>query len=77
MEALEREFDLAMRGIYRRAKLVANYTATRFLRMLDENGGLETAKTLIHSKQVSDGYTALWERNRLDLTVEYLILNPE
>ena len=46
--------------------------------MLDQNGGLETAHILINSPTVSDGYTALWERGRLDLTVEALIWdNPE
>ncbi len=29
------------------------------------------------SENVSDGYAALWERKRLDLTVEALILRPE
>lgn len=41
--------------------------------MLCEHGGLETAKRLINAPNVSEGYTALWERKRLDLTVEALI----
>ena len=73
---LEQQFDLAMMNIYRRARLEAKYNATRFLQMLDEYRGLETAKILIHSPTVSDGYTALWERGRLDLTVEAIILDP-
>jgi hypothetical protein len=32
---------------------------------------------LLHSITVSEGYTALWERGRLDLTVEALILEPQ
>jgi hypothetical protein len=32
---------------------------------------------LIHSPTVSDGYTALWERGHLDLTVEALILDTK
>jgi hypothetical protein len=32
--------------------------------------GVRTAKQLINAPTVSDGYTALWERHRLDLTVE-------
>lgn len=70
------EFNGRMHGIYRRAKTEASYNASRFLQMLDENGGLGTAKILLHSDQVSDGYTALWERGRLDLTVEALVLEP-
>lgn len=76
--ALQDKFNAAMLNIYNRAKAEANYNATRYLHMVGENGGLETARYLIHSKNVSDGYTALWERGRLDLTVEALIIdNPE
>jgi hypothetical protein len=75
---LKERFNLAMWNIYKRAKYEAKYNATRYLQMLDENGGLETAHILINASTVSDGYTALWERGRLDLTVEALIFdNPE
>ena len=63
-----------MMDIYRRALAEANYKATRFLQMLHEHRGLATAQILLHSATVSDGYTALWERDRLDLTVEALVL---
>ena len=74
MSKLESEFHDAMLDIYRRAKSEADYNATRFLGMVSDRGGLETAKYLLHATTVSDGYTALWERNRLDLTVEALVL---
>jgi len=77
IEELEREFDLAMLNIYRRAYDEAGYNATRFLQMLRENRGLETARILLHASNVSDGYTALWERCRLDLTVEALIIHEK
>ena len=67
---LEEEFHSAMGDIYRRAREEAGYNATVFLRMVAEHGGLETARRLINAPTVSDGYTALWERGRLDLTVE-------
>lgn len=77
-DGLNARFNLAMRDIYKRARLEANYNASRYLQMLDQNGGLETAHILINLPTVSDGYTALWERGRLDLTVEALICdNPE
>lgn len=72
-ETLVSEFDEAMHGIYRRALKEASYKASIFLDMLYAHGGLETARRLINSPKVSDGYTALWERKRLDLTVEALI----
>ena len=38
--------------------------------MLAEHGALETARRLINAPTVSDGFTTLWERHRLDLSVE-------
>lgn len=70
---LEREFDAAMMNIYVRALREADYPAHRYHQMLCEHGGLETAKRLVNAPNVSEGYTALWERKRLDLTVEALI----
>lgn len=70
---LEAEFDAAMMEIYTRAKTEADYAASIFHRMLIEKRGLATAKHLINASSVSDGYTSLWERGRLDLTVEAVI----
>lgn len=70
---LASEFDLEMLRIYERAFSEAGYRATRFLHMLHEHRGLATAQILLHSANVSEGYTALWERGRLDLTVEAVI----
>jgi hypothetical protein len=72
-ETLAEAFDQEMFGIYQRAHSEANYNASRFLQMLHEHRGLETARILLHSANVSEGYTALWERGRLDLTVEAVI----
>jgi len=74
---IEKEFDIAMMDIYHRAKYEAGYNATRYLQMLQEHRGLGTAKILLHTPHVSDGFTALWERGRLDLTVEALILKKK
>ena len=60
-----------------RAKGEAGYTATRFIQMLSDHGGVKTAKTLLASPSVSDGFTALWEAGRPDLTVEYQVLQPQ
>ena|ERR1017187_2115371 len=77
-QTLITEFDDEMLRVYQRALTEANYRASKFLTMLHEHRGLETARILIHSPAVSDGYTALWERQRLDLTVEAVIYdNPK
>lgn len=75
MANLEQQFDAAMMDIYRRARTEAKYPATRYHQMLCEYGGVETARILINSDAVSDGYTALWERGRLDLTVEAMVFD--
>jgi hypothetical protein len=75
--AVTKDFSRAMSEIYRRAKDEAGYNATIFLRMLSERGPIETARTLISSSRPSDGFTQLWERGRLDLTVEAHVLRPE
>ncbi|EDL49719.1 hypothetical protein [Erythrobacter sp. SD-21] len=77
MSSLEAEFDQAMMDVYRRAKDEAGYNATVFLQMLMKKRGIETAKTLINSSAASDGYTALYMRGRLDLTVEALVIEDE
>ncbi|MEU6408242.1 DUF262 domain-containing protein [Microbispora sp. NPDC046933] len=70
------EFDAAMRSVYDRARSEANYHASYFLSMLAEHGSLATARRLLRSPAVSDGFAALWERGRLDLTVEALVVQP-
>ncbi|GGK63536.1 hypothetical protein Sme01_05750 [Sphaerisporangium melleum] len=73
---VDAEFDKAMRSIYDRARREANYHAGYFLSMLAEHGSLATARKLLHAPAVSDGFAALWERGRLDLTVEALVIQP-
>lgn len=68
------DFDIAMFEIYRRAKAEAGYSANLFLNMLTSRGGWATAKSLINAAKPSDGYTALYELGRLDLTVEAVVV---
>ena len=60
-----------MLATYHEAKRLG-YPATRFFQMLTEKGARATAKILLAGDEhkVSDGFTAMWERGRLDLTVE-------
>ena len=53
------------------------YTPSIFLRMLHDNGAVETARQLINASQPSDGYTRLWELGRLDLSVEAVVHENE
>ena len=74
---LEAEFDAAMYEIYDRAGREIGYWATRYLQMLRRRGGLGTAHHLLSQKATSDGYRALRDAGRLDLTVEAYVLRPE
>ena len=74
---IEAEFRDAMREVYRRAKVELDYNATYFLQMLSELGPLATARKLVMANQPSQGFTVLWEKNRLDLSVEAQVLRPE
>ncbi|MBY0311755.1 MAG: hypothetical protein K2W85_06780 [Phycisphaerales bacterium] len=53
------------------------YKPTEFVRMVHQRGGLETARSLLHSPSVSSGFTRLWELRRLDLSLEAHILQPQ
>ena len=74
---LEAQFDEAMMDIYVTAKKEAKYNASRYLEMLLEHRGLETARMLINASEPSAGFTSLWEAKRLDLTVEALVIRPQ
>ena len=69
------DFDQAMMQIYVQAKEQEGYTATRFHQMLTKHRGVETARRLL--PQMSDGFTELWRRKRLDLTVEALVVQSK
>ena len=71
------EFDEAMMELYRRAKVECNYSATGFLDMLHEHGGIDTAHILLCGDAPQYGFTRLWGCKRLDLTVECLVLSPK
>ena len=67
---LENEFNIFLRDLADRTKRETPYNPTKFRAMIAEIGGVATAKTLINKSQVSYGYTSLWRRCRLDLTLE-------
>jgi len=74
---IERAFHAAMVDVYERAKREVGYNATRFKRLVAERGGVEAARQLLRSTTATEGFTALWEARRLDLSVEAQALRPE
>jgi hypothetical protein len=75
--AVEERFHQAMIDVYERARREAGYHAARFLGMVSEVGGVEAAHRLLKAPDPSDGFVALWEKGRLDLSVEAQVLRPE
>ena len=71
---LEVDFHKHMIDIYRRAKEECGYNPTRFLQMVSNEGGLQTARKLLATTEPSDGFVELWSKHRLDLTMENLVL---
>lgn len=70
----DKGFTKAMEQIYLDAAAIG-YRPTTFRRMLADHGGIETARRLIRGAATS-GFETLWEKQRLDLSVEALILKP-
>ena len=73
----EKAFGTAMMDLYKRTLKETGYPSRRFLAPLHDVRGMETARTLINDEPPGDGFTAMWEKLRLDLTVENLVLQPE
>jgi hypothetical protein len=77
MIALAEKFHQEMLAIYERARNECDYHHHRFLQMVQEDGGLEVAHRLLEEDSVREGLVTLWRKDRLDLTVEALVLKPE
>jgi len=76
-ETVERAFHRAMVRIHEQARDEVGYNANRFIQMVAELGGVETARRLLDASGVSDGFTTLWEAGRLDISVEAVVMRPE
>jgi len=66
-------FTATLTDMAARAKSEANYNATRFLQMLGERGGVETAKYLLSLPTPSEGFTNMVLAQRIDLTLEWIV----
>ena len=73
---LKKQFDGVMHSVYENALRKCGYRATYFKNMLEDHGGLQTAKTLLHKPGLQYGFEFLWECGCLDITMEALILKP-
>jgi hypothetical protein len=72
---LPEEFEAAMRNVYELVQETTGYTATRYLQLLNEYGGLEAARLLLQNDFFSDGLKVLCEKSCLNLSMERMILD--
>ena len=54
-----------------------NYDPKKFLQMMNKDGAVEACRQLINAKNVSEGFSKLWEYKQLELTVEDISLEPQ
>jgi len=75
IDDLKSKFDEHILCLYERILTeCGGYRPTRFMRMFNEHGGVETAHRLLHAAEYSEGFTKLWELKRLDLSLEAAVL---
>lgn len=74
---LEKNFNEDMKNIYLTGKKELKYNASRFWQLVIDKGGLQAARILIAKDGGTYGFEVLWERGRLDLSVEAHVLKPE
>jgi hypothetical protein len=73
MTTLDQQFHQSMIGLYENAKQY-DYFATYFKQMIDQHGGLESAKRLLAKLEIQEGLMKLWELNLLDQSMEALVI---
>ena len=71
------EFARRMTAACSRALTETDYNPTYLRNMMAQLGPVETARKLLAAPAVSDEFAALWERGRMDLTVEALVVEPD
>ena len=71
--SLEGAFHRAMLNIYDTAAEVG-FRPIRFRRMVQKHGGVEAARRLLSGPEAPSGLTTLWELERLDISMEALVV---
>jgi len=73
MKSLADQFHNAMVGVYENARQ-HEYFANYFKQMLDQHGGVETARCLLATREVQAGLMKLWELKLLDQSMEAFVI---
>jgi hypothetical protein len=73
---LQAEFQEALRGLLRESRAI-DPLSVYMLKRLDEEGGLPMAKRVLTERGQQTGLMRLWREERLEISVEALVLRPE
>lgn len=77
MRQIELDLFNDMVNLYREVDKQCNYKQMGFLQTLQVNGAIETVKELINRSDITDWFKRLLECNRLDLSVEALVVKDK
>lgn len=67
-------FDHAVLHLVDRCRTELRYNPRSFRVMISQYGALGAVRRILNAPAISDGFVTLWERNRLDLTAESLVV---
>lgn len=73
VSSIDHVFDTAMRSIYEQT-LKLGYNPSRFRQMVEQYGGVNTAKRLLATPEVQEGLMKLWELGELEISMEAIVL---
>lgn len=76
MDQPELEFRSALQEAVSECRRIG-YQPTGFMGMITSTSAFEAVRSLLAKRNPSDGFTHLWEKGRLDLSVEAIVLKPE
>jgi hypothetical protein len=76
MDQAELDFQNALQAAINESRRIG-YPPTGLMGMITSSGAFEAVRTLLAKRVPSEGFTVLWEKGRLDLSVEAIVLTPE
>lgn len=77
LNELEIQFNKDLIARYQVAQMECGFNPTRLIQTIERWGGLATAKELIKKRKLSDGFSALEAKARLDLTMEATVIDKK
>ncbi|QCT01390.1 hypothetical protein E6C60_0668 [Paenibacillus algicola] len=72
-----RSFQKTVVDAYNTARKECGYNASVFIQLIHEHGAVKVAKDFLVKNRATTGFEKLWEKQRLDLTIEASVLLPQ